>query len=171
MSMPEDELVPEMAAVEESQAEGLAQGVEAIAKDAPPPEERLIGARVNAVAQHLETAIRRLTDGEAAVDIADVDGDQEAIPADLFANTMALSQMIDALSQTQIPGLDRYAFDPVEMLTTNKGLRRLEATLATLAKDTELHAELRTAAAPPPAAPAEAMDAAPAGPPSLDGLL
>lgn len=137
---------PEATVQAAQQAERGAQTsvIRSLAATVPPPAEPLEGGLLDLVRQTLETANARLGAGQLPMTFEPIpSGPQPTVPTDIAAATVAFSQAAQA-----IPQLAGFQFDPVEVLSSNEGLRHLITVLSSMGGDRKVAASLQGPSSP-----------------------
>ena len=105
-----------------------------LSEDVPPALEPLEQDRLNLLIDTLLGVTADLGDGDVAVDVPTVSGDQAEVPPGLFSRLQGLAAFIRTAAE-QIPGLADLMFDPVEASTSNMGIVDMATKLDQLVSD------------------------------------
>lgn len=121
--------------------EEAAQTQEFLAQSAPQPEETLQGNRLTALSEAVVNAAEQLSGGQI-LEEAQTYEDQDAVPAELFAQVAALAAMAEQVGMMQ--------FDPNELFMNNDGLAELGSIIGTMATDKKFKKAVLSPQAPAP---------------------
>lgn len=149
---PDDDEPARMAA--QVTADDAAAGEEMASAATPMATEPIVPGTIDTLSAVLPRAIERLTGGQIPADsvqIPPVEGDMEKLPPAAAKHLLAVAGMVKAFAQ-RIPGLEQYAIEPEQELTTNDGIVQAAFKVDKLSKDSKLVKQL---AAPSGGGPAK----------------
>lgn len=146
-----DQIEAAIAAEDSKTAEARRGGV---AGAIPTAKEPLEESNLNALGSALQAAVPVLSQGQVPeLQLGEVAGPSDSVPQDIGTALLTVAAFVDT-AKGKVPGLERYAFDPVGAMETNAGLQSATRAVIAMSEDQALLSKL-SAGAPRQAPPGE----------------